>query len=498
MIDNYNRLVLIVSLALIGLSVLFSLETYYSDISNSESATLLRLEGIAQSVALQIDGDKHEALTQKYTKIGAINSNNQDSSYLILHKMLQKNAVATMLNTPIYTLILDSVSNEFYFIVTSADTPYFRHPYPTFPTQLKQKYTKGGIIPIFSDMLGTWLSAFSPILNSKNKQVGIIMIDEKFDDFIMSAQKAALMHLLFALILSLPIIGLLIWWVRNVLQRESQLKKKIKQSLDENVAINLALENSYDQLSKVETQRKEMIANISHDLRTPITSILGYVETVLMRGKNLVGFQNLRGLGETANHDSSTILATQDKQFLESSLREGEKLKKLISDLFELSRLETPQLKINKERFSLSEILQDTFMGYEKKFSDNNIKPNLEIPGNKPFFINADMQLIHRLLQNLFDNAIKHNSPLNSTKFINAKLSEVNNAIVCTIENSSAHLTPENLENIFNRYFTLASETGGTGLGLSIVKKICDVHDADIKVTHKNGVTSFTFELSNS
>ena len=140
--DNYNRLVLTVALGLLGLSILFSLETYYSDISNSESATLLRLEGIAQSVALQIDGDKHEALTLKYSKIDAVNLNNQDSGYLVLHNMLQKNAVATMLNSPIYTLILDSVSSDFYFIVTSADTPYFRHPYPTFPTQLKQKYTK--------------------------------------------------------------------------------------------------------------------------------------------------------------------------------------------------------------------------------------------------------------------------------------------------------------------------------------------------------------------
>ena len=343
------------------------------------------------------------------------------------------------------------------------------------------------------------------------------MIDEKFDDFIMSAQKAALMHLLFALLLSLPIVGLLIWWVRNVLQRESHLKKKIKQSLDENVAINLALEKSYDQLSKVEIQRKEMIANISHDLRTPISSILGYVETVLMRFKS---FEQL-ALNSELSQEGSKLRANCSK-LLTSALREGEKLKKLINDLFELSRLETPQLKINKEKFSLSEILQDTFLSYEKKFSDNHIQPRLEITGNKPHFVTADLQLIQRLVQNLIENAIHHNSAVAISlqqseisnqptsglnpykvgtkliaKFINVCVLQKEEAILCTIENSSSYLSPENLENIFNRYFTLASETGGTGLGLSIVKKICDVHGTDIKVTHKNGVTSFTFALSN-
>ncbi len=523
--DNYTRLVLIVSLALIGLSVLFSLETYYSDIANSESASLLRLEGIAQAVALQIDGDDHLTLTEKYAKMDAITSNTQDSIYKALHLKLSQNLEATMLHAPIYTLVLDSVSKniaKFSFIITSSDIPFFRHPYPTYPEILKTNYTKGGTIPMFHDMYGTWLAAFTPITNSQNKQVGIIMINERFDYFLIAAKKAALIHLLYGLLLSLPIVGLLIWWVRNVLRREAQLKNKIKQSLDENVAMNIALESSYDQLSKVETQRKEMIANISHDLRTPISSILGYVETVLMRRRaamlgSLDGDKTAK-LDHLDNHKAAKHgVSTDDTQFLTSALREGEKLKKLINDLFELSKLEAPQLKLNKERFSLAEILSDTFMSYEKKFEDAHITSRLDIAENKMFIVSADMQLINRLLQNLLDNAIRHNqvsdvrnqgseneqldslqaknSMLKAHGFITAKLSDYNGKARCTIENSSAELTSDNLDNIFNRYFTLATDTGGTGLGLSIVKKICDVHNADIQVTHKNGVTSFTFVL---
>ncbi len=506
--DNYNRLLLIVTLALLGLSVLFSLETYYSDIANAQSAALLRLEGIAQSVALQIDGDKHEAITQKYFSTDAINSSKQNANYDALHNILKKNADATMLNTPIYTLILDSMRQEFYFIATSSETPYFRHPYPTFPPQLKQKYKNGGTISMFSDMLGTWLSAFSPILNSQNKQVGIVMIDEKFDDFIMKAKKTALIHLLYGLLLSLPIIGLLVVWVRGVLRSESELKNKIKQSLDENVKTNIALEKSYEQLSKVETQRKEMIANISHDLRTPIGSILGYVETVLIRMKS---FEPLALSNELP--EGSKLIA-QSSKLLESSMREGTRLKKLINDLFDLSRLETPQLVLHKEKFSFAEILQDTFMGYEKKFLDNHITHRLKIQNNNTFFVFADMALINRLLQNLFDNAIKHNTvsvehislsvenishqSLQSnfpTRFFEAKLFEQDGKIRCTISNSSEFLSLENLEHLFDRYFTSTSENGGTGLGLSIVKKISDVHNANIKVAHENGVTSFTFEI---
>ena len=466
-------------LALVGyllVAAYFTIWNYRRSCDQAEGASLLRLEGIANAVALQIDGDLHREVAARYPLKDAILYNQQDTDYFHLHYILRRNAEANMLETPIYTMVFDTSQGNFQFIASSADAPYFKHRYDTFDPTLKAKYTEGGTIPMHTDQFGMWLTAFSPVRDERGRAVAVVMVDEQFDAVVVRARRAAFMNSAISLLIILPIIALLIVGLRRLIFREARLKQQLEEAYAMNLKISAELAASYEKLSSLDALRKEMIANISHDLRTPLTNLSGYIETLLMR-KNAM---------PDAERDRYLTIAQQ----------ESGRLKKLIDDLFELSKLESKQVALAVEAFPIAELLQDILSKYELVCAPQKIKISSHLSDATPW-VSADIKLVDRALQNLLDNAVKYNRPLDGTAVgeIQIALESIGSQLFIEIKNTSTEIDPSVLPHIFDRYFKVSSAENSTGLGLAIVKKIMDLHETDIAVSSENGWTSFRFGL---
>ncbi len=445
--------------------------TYFRFCQQAEQSSLFRLEGIANAVALQIDADVHQKVATRYGAKDAILFNTQDTDYYNIHYVLARNAEANMVKTPIYTMVLDSTKTHFNFIGTSADTPYYRHQYRSFQPVLKEKYTEGGVLPMYKDEFDTWLSAFAPIRNKLGQPVGIVMVDERFDRFIEKARQVAFQNLGISLFIILPFILLLVYWLRRLLSRQQRMKRDLEKAFQTNLKISEELELSYEKLRSIDKLRKEMIANISHDLRTPLTNLSGYIETLFMR--------------------RHTITMPERERFLTIAQQESQRLKKLIDDLFELSKLESNQTQLQTEPFPIAELLQDIVAKYELVCTEKQIQIATNLSENTPWVV-ADIKLIDRVLQNLFDNAIRYNKPNGS---IDLNLQNDDSQLIIKISNTGETIPPSVLDRVFDRYFKNSEIEGSTGLGLAIVKKIVDLHERDIVVTSADGVTAFSFSL---
>ncbi len=233
------------------------------------------------------------------------------------------------------------------------------------------------------------------------------------------------------------------------------------------------IEKNIRELKGIDELRKELIGNVSHDLRTPVASIQGYAETLLLKQEN--------------------TSAEEQKKYLEVIVKSCGSLKKLVEDLFELSKLQTNQVPLNPEPFSISELVSDVANKYRFLFQKKGISINTFISRDIPV-VNADISLIDRVLQNLIDNAIRF---CKEGDFINIELNIAEpGKVKIVIADSGAGIEKEELPFIFERYYKGDRQGGSTGLGLAIVKKIIDMHHTDIEVSSQPGKgTVFAFLL---
>jgi len=231
-----------------------------------------------------------------------------------------------------------------------------------------------------------------------------------------------------------------------------------------------------DELKEVDSLRRELIANVSHDLRSPLAVIHGYIETIMLKDDSL---------------------STEDrKKYLQIILDGSEKLKRLVSDLFELSKLEANQIIPQYEKFFISELMADAAQQYTVFAEKKGINIQTAISPSVPM-VEADISLMERVIQNLLSNAIQY-TPVDGE--IKLEVKSVDNNIAVNIENTGEGIPENDLPHIFDRYYKVNKEKSGiegTGLGLAIVKKILDLHNIPISVKSKSGkFTSFSFIMS--
>ena len=226
-------------------------------------------------------------------------------------------------------------------------------------------------------------------------------------------------------------------------------------------------------LKTMDNLRRELVANVSHDLRTPLATIHGYSETILMK--------------------SETMTDEERKVHLTTILNSTERLKKLVEELFELSKLEARETKPNLEAFQLSELAQDIRHKNLILAESKNINLMLDSPQDLPLAF-ADIAMIERVFQNLLDNAIKFTPEGGS---IVVQLKKENECIKVNVSDSGIGISQEEIAHIYDR-FNQGSEkkTKGLGLGLAIVKKILEVHEVEISTTSApNKGTTFSFDI---
>ena len=232
-----------------------------------------------------------------------------------------------------------------------------------------------------------------------------------------------------------------------------------------------------DVLIQNEAFRKEFLQNLSHELKTPIFAIQGYVDTLL---------------GGALHNE------TVNTKFLQSASRNVDRLVNLIDDLDEISRLESGQLKLNKKNFIIQEQLKDVYDSLFLKAKEKNIRCIIKKGCEFPLTVYADKEKIKQVLINLVDNAIKYS---NQNDVIEASVYNVDGKnVLIEISDEGVGIPDEHLPRIFERFYRTdlarSRKEGGSGLGLSICKHIIEAHGQTIHVRSKMDVgTTIGFTL---
>jgi len=223
-----------------------------------------------------------------------------------------------------------------------------------------------------------------------------------------------------------------------------------------------------------DNSRRELIANVSHDLRTPLASLQGYLETLLLKKEKLSESESL--------------------EYVKTAFENSQRLQKLISELFELASLENNDATLHFEAFSLSELAQDVSQKFKLRAKNKDITLKTKIP-EKPVFVSADIGLIQRVLENLIDNAIKYTPDGGCVEII---LGTNESSVATAIRDSGQGISEEDAQHVFERFYRIEKhrDEDGSGLGLAIVKRIMQLHNSSISVSPApDKGTIFSFDL---
>jgi signal transduction histidine kinase len=233
--------------------------------------------------------------------------------------------------------------------------------------------------------------------------------------------------------------------------------------------------DNIDKITATDRFRQELIANVSHDLRTPLSIMQGYVETLMIKKDQL--------------ND------TEKGKYLGIVLDSTKKLSGLVEQLFQYAKLEANQITPDKEQFMLNELASDILVTYHLRAQERSIKLDLDTTGTLPLVF-ADIALTERVLQNLLDNAFKF-TPDGGR--ISIQLTNTLAGVQVQVSDTGKGIPAEEQPYIFERYKQLDSghlPKKGMGIGLAIVKKILELHQSSIYVKSEPGRgTLFWFEL---
>jgi signal transduction histidine kinase len=221
-----------------------------------------------------------------------------------------------------------------------------------------------------------------------------------------------------------------------------------------------SIEAGLDKLRQAEKQRSDLIANISHDLRSPLTSIRGHLETILLKDQRL---------SETERRES-----------LEISLKNVSGFQKLVEELFELAKFEAKQVALRPELFQLTELVQDATLKLQPRARDSHIALSVDLPKDLRS-VRGDIGMIERVLTNLIENALYH-TPAGGR--VQLALGLDDGDVSVTVADTGSGISPEDLPHIFERFYRgdKSRDRGapGTGLGLAIAKEIVELHGGTI------------------
>lgn len=229
-------------------------------------------------------------------------------------------------------------------------------------------------------------------------------------------------------------------------------------------------------MQQADATRRELVANISHDLRTPLASLQGYLETLQVR--------------------QAVLTPAEKETYLQIALRHTEQLSSLVAKLFELAKLDSEQPVIFREPFVLDDLIQDVMQQFELAIRQKGLRLETRVQVDLPLMF-GDIGLIERVLRNLIENAIRY-TEAGGTIGVAATAGPDE----CSVEvwDTGVGIEPADLPRIFDRFYRGEKSRGAAathaGLGLAIVKRIVDLHGGTIEASSKSGVTAFSFTLA--
>lgn len=234
-----------------------------------------------------------------------------------------------------------------------------------------------------------------------------------------------------------------------------------------------ALETNIERERKAEKTKNELITNVSHDLRTPLTSVIGY----------------LRLLKDKPGGDA------EQQEYTRIAYEKAEHLKRLVEDLFEYTTLNNREVPLYKQTLCLNELLEQLVEEYVPQAEKREMIFHKQLPAER-VFVSIDPEKFVRVLENLLSNAIKYGSKPGS---IDISLAREEENVHLVVANRANHLPREELGRLFERFYRVeqsrSQHTGGSGLGLAIVKSIVELHGGKIWAESADGVISFHITL---
>lgn len=266
--------------------------------------------------------------------------------------------------------------------------------------------------------------------------------------------------------------------------KKGQKAKSVDLNTDIISAVNTDVEawakdqkEEIEYLKNLENYRREFLGNVSHELKTPIFNIQGYIMTLLEGGL------------EDPNIN---------RTYLERAEKSVERMVNIVEDLEIITQFESGQLILHKEKFDIVELARDTMSSIQYSAEKNNVKLIFKDIYEKPIMVKADKESIQKVLSNLLVNSIKYCKPVGETK---VSFYDMDENILVEVTDNGIGVAQEHIPRLFERFYRVdrsrSREIGGTGLGLSIVKHIIEAHNQTINVRSTLGIgTTFGFTLS--
>ena len=226
-------------------------------------------------------------------------------------------------------------------------------------------------------------------------------------------------------------------------------------------------------LQEKESLRRNLVANVSHDLRTPLASLQGYLETLKLKG--------------------ATLPPADQQHYLDIAYGHSQRLTRLVGELFELSKLDAREERPQLEPVALGELLMDVAQKFQLRAAEGGIQLNSELPEGIPF-VGADIAMLERVLENLVGNAIDH-CPQGG--MIRLRVAQETGAVAVAICNSGEPIPDTELPHLFARFYQSPQHRHGkgAGLGLAIVRRIVELHGGAIEVRREGDSNCFRFTL---
>ncbi len=242
---------------------------------------------------------------------------------------------------------------------------------------------------------------------------------------------------------------------------------------DEVAELAIAFNNMAGSLEQSESLRQEFISNVSHELKTPMTTIAGFMDGML----------------------DGTIPKEKHAYYMRTVSDEVKRLSRLVRSMLDISRLKSTGEEIKKSRFDVTEALGRTLLTFEQKIEDKNLDVQVNMP-ERAVYVMANEDAITQVIYNLIDNGVKFAQP--GTPFLLTVATSGGKALI-SVADTGPEIPPEELPLVFDRFHksdkSRSMDKSGVGLGLYIVKTILGSHGEDITVTSRGGVTTFTFTL---
>ncbi len=354
------------------------------------------------------------------------------------------------------------------------------------PLKKDGKYTEmgrlGGMYP------DHYYTVASPIVTSNGQVIAYVFsstyASEQLQRFLNEMLKMFLISAVAVLILAFIIIYFVTLQMVKPLRQMSIAAQKFGRgefdtrleinSYDETGQLAMALNNMAQSLSSLENMRRSFTANVSHELKTPMTSIAGFIDGIL----------------------DGTIPPEKHKHYLQIVSDEVKRLSRLVKTMLNLARIEAGEMEIKREKINIVDTICQTVFTFEQQID----KKRIDVIGldHEKVLVEADSDLIHQVVYNLTENAVKF---VNDGGYIEFGFKTEGSKTYVSVKNSGAGLSKEEIPKIFDRFYKSDKSRGldknGVGLGLYIVRSIVNLHGGDIIVRSVEGEYSeFVFSIS--